>query len=137
MTPERAAAIAEHVRRDPIEPGQELALDDDDDLLPPPECLEEDDRGEIFRLRPVGQAAEEVVIDRACVPLVKLGERPLVAACTRLPERLIARSERQSAIIAHMSLMFDPPGKFHPAQPDSLAQRFASWSTHRQSVVTP
>jgi hypothetical protein len=36
VTPERAAAIAKDVRRDPIEPGQELALDDDD-LGPPPE----------------------------------------------------------------------------------------------------
>ena len=97
VTPERAAAIAKHVRRDPVEPGQKLALDDDD-LRSPPEGLEKHDRGEILRLRPVGQATEEVVVDRACVTLVELGERPLVAARARLQERIVARTERQSAI---------------------------------------
>ena len=85
VTPERTPAIAKHVRRDPVEPRQKLALDDDD-LRSPPECLEKHDRGEILRLRPVGQAAEEVVVDRACVTLVELGERPLVAVCARLQE---------------------------------------------------
>ena len=48
--------------------------------------LEKHDRGEILGLRPVGQAAEEVVVDRLCVTLVKLGERPsspLALACKR------------------------------------------------------
>jgi len=58
VTPERAAAIAKHVCRDPVEPGQKLALDDDD-LRSPSECLEKHDRGEILGLRPVGQAAED------------------------------------------------------------------------------
>jgi len=113
VTPERSTAIAKHVRRDPVEPGQQLALDDDD-LTPPPEGLEEDDRGEILRLRPVAQAAEEVVVDRACVSLVELGERPLVAARARPPERLVAGNERRQ-ITCHISLMFNGPGKFHPS----------------------
>ena len=123
VTPERAVAITKHVRRDPVEPGQELALDDDD-LVPSPECLEKDDRGEILRLRPVGQAAEEIVVDRACVPLVELGERPLIAACARLPERLIAGNERPS-ITCHMWLMFNGRGKFHIAQSDTIAAGYS------------
>jgi hypothetical protein len=58
VAPHRAAAIAKHVRRDPVEPRQKLALDDDD-LRSPPECLEKHDRREILRLRPVRQATEE------------------------------------------------------------------------------
>ena len=83
VTPERTTPIAQHVRRDPVEPGQELPLDDDD-LPAAPERLEKDNRGEVLRLRPIGQAAEEVVVDRAGVALVELRERILVAACARL-----------------------------------------------------
>jgi hypothetical protein len=104
VTPERASAIAKHVRRDPEEPGQELALQDDD-LSPSPECLEKDDRGEVFRLRPVRQAAEEVVVDRAGVPLVELGERQRVATCARLPEK--TRRSQRAAIGDHRSHVFD------------------------------
>jgi hypothetical protein len=124
VTPERAPAIAKHVRRDPVEPGQKLALDDDD-RRSPPERLEKDDRGEILGLRPVAQATEEVVVDRACVTIVELGERPLVPVCARLQERLVARAERHSALTRHIALMFNGSGKFHPAQPDNLADRLA------------
>ena len=60
MPPQRASAVAEDVRRNPVEPGQELALEDDD-VFPAAIRLEEYDGREVFRLRPVGQAAEEVV----------------------------------------------------------------------------
>ena len=94
VTPLRSATVAKHVRRDPVEPGKELAVHDDD-VRPLAECLEEDDRSEILCLRPVCQATEEVVVDRLGVALIELGERLLVAARACLPEQFIAPSRRR------------------------------------------
>ena len=61
--------------------------------------------GEILRLRRVGQTAEEVVVDRARVPLVELAERGTVSTRARAEERLVASR--------HMTMMSDCLGKFH------------------------
>jgi hypothetical protein len=108
VTPECPPTVAEHVRRDPVEPGQELAVYDDD-LIPTPERLEEDDRREILGLRPVGESAKQVVVDRPCMPLVELGERVLIALCARPKERLVTNR--------HMRMMCEQLEKFHRRRP--------------------
>jgi hypothetical protein len=74
-----------------------------------PERLEEHNRSEVLGLRPVGQAAEEVVVDRAGVALVDLGKRTSVAARARFPKSVVARLE----IFGHTWLMSDGPEEFH------------------------
>ena len=103
VTPLCSATVAKHVRRDPIEPGKELAVHDDD-VLRWRKCLEEDDRSEILCLRPVCQATEEVVVDRLRVALIDLGERLLVAARACLPGA--TRRSEQAAL--RLSLVTSP-----------------------------
>src|SRR6267142_5899701 len=86
-TPLGAAPVPDHVRRDPIQPGQHLVRQQL--LVPAPPGLQKHDREQILSNRPVANPAKAEVVDRPCVPLEQQPEGIDVTSTRTRPEHRV------------------------------------------------